>query len=75
MKIEDNACDYCGTRISYVRHIQFAGDHYFCKTHGESEKDFHQPDDTGNYDVYWRHVNGNVPKSAQPYNHGKLKSI
>lgn len=33
-------CFECAKKAKWVRHTQFAGDHYYCKKHAKEQEDF-----------------------------------
>lgn len=46
----NSAFGVCKNSITWIRHTQFAGDHYFCTQHAKQEKNFGQEDSSY---FYW----------------------
>lgn len=54
----------CGEPATWVRHTQFAGDHYFCTTHAKEEEDFGKLNSSY---FFWEEISGDqISKKKHP---------
>lgn len=65
------SCDCCDGQVRWIRHTQFAGNHFFCIGHAKQEKDFLEVSSAKD----WEEVNWSVPKKFQPNSSGALKAM